>query len=295
MAGRSKTYDVSALPGEVFLATGLAVFLVLTGIQLLRLVFCRQIILAEWHSRASKNFFVLPQFQVFCSQWDCYLTVSCWRRCSDSGRRRPDFFLTCTFRRWLIDQLDTHEISPVWLIPMVGNASPAFAGVDLGFPGLSKMLLFSALLCWALFMPLILWRIVFVRPVTPQKAMPGLAIMVSAPAVIAVGLYCIYGGMNDVIEFMAWTALFFAIVLISLWRRMIPDTFGRIWWGFTFPSTALASALIRVDAASMTTLNHTLALAALTFATFVVCSIIVMTVRQSLLTLCWGRHAKHSG
>ncbi|MBO1997433.1 hypothetical protein J4730_12815 [Klebsiella pneumoniae] len=39
MAGRSKTYDVSALPGEVFLATGLAVFLVLTGIQLLRLVF----------------------------------------------------------------------------------------------------------------------------------------------------------------------------------------------------------------------------------------------------------------
>ncbi|MBO2029577.1 hypothetical protein J4734_23900 [Klebsiella pneumoniae] len=66
-------------------------------------------------------------------------------------------------------------------------------------------------------MPLILWRIVFVRPVTPQKAMPGLAaIMVSAPAVIAVGLYCIYGGMNDVIEFMARTALFFAIVLISL-------------------------------------------------------------------------------
>ncbi len=53
----AKTYDVSALPGEVFLATGLAVFLVLTGIQLLRLVFCRQIILAEWHSRASKNFF----------------------------------------------------------------------------------------------------------------------------------------------------------------------------------------------------------------------------------------------
>ncbi|EQB4408091.1 hypothetical protein ACYKFN_001050, partial [Klebsiella pneumoniae] len=42
----AKTYDVSALPGEVFLATGLAVFLVLTGIQLLRLVFCRQIILA---------------------------------------------------------------------------------------------------------------------------------------------------------------------------------------------------------------------------------------------------------
>ncbi|HHG6455840.1 TPA: hypothetical protein ACPXNM_000067 [Klebsiella pneumoniae] len=219
----AKTYDVSALPGEVFLATGLAVFLVLTGIQLLRLVFCRQIILAEWHSRASKNFFCAATISGFLLAmgllpYSILLAKVLWI----AAVAAQIFFLTCTFRRWLIDQLDTHEISPVWLIPMVGNASPAFAGVDLGFPGLSKMLLFSALLCWALFMPLILWRIVFVRPVTPQKAMPGLAIMVSAPAVIAVGLYCIYGGMNDVIEFMAWTALFFAIVLISLWRRMIP-------------------------------------------------------------------------
>ncbi|YAF36959.1 C4-dicarboxylate transporter [Klebsiella pneumoniae] len=204
----AKTYDVSALPGEVFLATGLAVFLVLTGIQLLRLVFCRQIILAEWHSRASKNFFCAATISGFLLAmgllpYSILLAKVLWI----AAVAAQIFFLTCTFRRWLIDQLDTHEISPVWLIPMVGNASPAFAGVDLGFPGLSKMLLFSALLCWALFMPLILWRIVFVRPVTPQKAMPGLAIMVSAPAVIAVGLYCIYGGMNDVIEFMAWTAL----------------------------------------------------------------------------------------
>lgn len=291
----AKTYDVTTLPGEVFLASGLAVFLILTSIQFLRLIFCRQAILAEWQSRASKNFFCAATISGFLLAmgllpYSIQLAKVLWI----AAVTAQIFFLTCTFRRWLIDLLDTHEISPVWLIPMVGNASPAFAGVDLGFPGLSKMLLFSALLCWALFMPLILWRIVFVRPVTPPKAMPGLAIMVSAPAVIAVGLYCVYGGMNDVIEFMAWTALFFAIVLISLWRRMIPDTFGRIWWGFTFPSTALASALIRVDAASMTTLNHTLALAALTFATFVVCSIIIMTVRQTLLTLRWSRYAKHS-
>lgn len=156
----AKTYDVSALPGEVFLATGLAVFLVLTGIQLLRLVFCRQIILAEWHSRASKNFFCAATISGFLLAmgllpYSILLAKVLWI----AAVAAQIFFLTCTFRRWLIDQLDTHEISPVWLIPMVGNASPAFAGVDLGFPGLSKMLLFSALLCWALFMPLILWRI----------------------------------------------------------------------------------------------------------------------------------------
>ena len=112
-----------------------------------------------------------------------------------------------------------------------GQRLSGFRGRGFGVSGLSKMLLFSALLCWALLCRLSSGvSCLFV--LLPQKAMPG-AIMVSAPAVIAVGLYCIYGGMNDV-EFMAWTALFFAIVLISLWRRMIPDTFGRIWWGFTF-------------------------------------------------------------
>lgn len=202
------------------------------------------------------------------------------------------YFLTCTFRRWIIDKFETHEISPVWLIPMVGNASPAFAGVDLGFPGLSKMLLFSAILCWALFMPLILWRIIFVCPVTPLKAMPGLAIMVSAPAVIAVALYCVYLGVNDAVEFMAWTALFFAVVLISLWRRMVPDTFSKAWWGFTFPATALASSLIRVDRATMSPLNHALAVTALIFATCVVCSIIFLTLRQTLLTVRGCRNAE---
>ena len=67
--------------GEVFLATGLAVFLVLTGIQLLRLVFAVRLSLQNGIHVPVRTF-VLPQFQVFCSQWDCYLTVSCWRRCS---------------------------------------------------------------------------------------------------------------------------------------------------------------------------------------------------------------------
>ena len=59
LVGRAaaKTDDVTTVPGEVFLASGLAVFLILTSIQFLRLIFCRQAILAEWQSRASKNFF----------------------------------------------------------------------------------------------------------------------------------------------------------------------------------------------------------------------------------------------
>lgn len=50
-------------------------------------------------------------------------------------------FLLCTFRRWVIDELEAHEISLVWLIPMVENASPVFADISLEFPVLSKIAL----------------------------------------------------------------------------------------------------------------------------------------------------------
>lgn len=275
------SWSVPSWPGECFLALGLLVFVLLVACQLLRVSFWRDAILTEWRSRASKNFFCAATISGFLLAmgllpYSLLLAKALWiiAVCAQI------FFLICIFRRWVIDKLEAHEISPVWLIPMVGNASPAFAGAELGFPGLSKMLLFSAILCWALFMPLILWRILFVRPVTSVNAMPGLAIMVSAPAVIAVALNRVDGGMCEGVAFMAWTALFFAVVLISLWRRMVPATFSRGWWGFTFPSTALASALIRVDSAETTLLNHILALAAVAFASCVVLLIAILTLRQ---------------
>ncbi|MCS6640735.1 hypothetical protein M4791_12845 [Klebsiella pneumoniae subsp. pneumoniae] len=97
----AKTYDVSALPGEVFLATGLAVFLVLTGIQLLRLVFCRQIILAEWHSRASKNFFCAATISGFLLAmgllpYSILLAKVLWI----AAVAAQIFFLTCTIEEF---------------------------------------------------------------------------------------------------------------------------------------------------------------------------------------------------
>lgn len=290
------TYAITAWPGEICLGAGLAVFCWLAFCQLLRLCLYREDIMDEWRSRSSKPFFCAATISGFLLAMGLFpyskqLAGALWliAVCTQL------MFLICAFRRWIIDEFASHEISPVWLIPMVGNASPAFAGIELGFPGLSKMLLFSALLCWALFMPLILWRIVFVRPSTTQQAMPGLAIMVSAPAVIAVGLYCVYGGVNVAVEFMAWTALFFAVVLVSLWRRMVPETFTKGWWGFTFPATALASALLRVDGAEPTRLNHALALAALAFATGVVFLVALLALRQAVPTSGWPRQSKLPG
>lgn len=274
-------YPLPVWPAEVILLSGLVLFLILILTQLLRVFFCHSCVVQEWRSRAGRNFFCAATISGFLLAmallpYSFMAAKLLWiaSLCAQL------IFLVSTFRRWLIDELEAHEISPVWLIPMVGNASPAFTGGVLGFYALSKMMLFSAILCWTIFMPLIIWRIVFITPQTTKKAMPGLAIMISAPAVIAVALDCLYGTMTELAQFMAWTALFFGIVLVSLWRRMLPGAFGRGWWGFTFPSTALASALIRVDVAIKDPLNHMIAISALWLATGVVCAVAYLTCQH---------------
>ncbi len=54
---------------------------------------------------------------------------------------------------------------------------------------------------------------------------------------------------------------------------MIPIRLGGSGGDYLVNGTGICP--YRVDAASMTTLNHTLALAALTFATFVVCPLLL--------------------
>lgn len=76
---------------------------------------------------------------------------------------------------------------------MVGNASPGFAGVTLGYQGLSRATLISAIACWFAFQPIILYRMIFAEPRSAVRALPGFDILVSAPAVIAIALSAILG------------------------------------------------------------------------------------------------------
>lgn len=257
--------------GELVLSIGLGIFVVLILVQVVRLTCALKYVIDEWKNASRRNFFCAATISgALLSQallpYSNIAATCLWilAVCAQI------VFLGFMLRHWFLEEVSHNELSPAWLIPMVGNASPSFAGVTLGYAAFCKILLTSALLCWAMFLPLILYRIIFVSPKISAAAMPGLAILVSAPAVIAIAVYNFAGEANVFVEFLAWTSLFFAVVVFSLGRRLVTSAFSRQWWAFTFPSTALASSLIRVYHTDANDLNLALALTSLGISTVIV-------------------------
>ncbi|VVO54316.1 Tellurite resistance protein TehA [Pseudomonas fluorescens] len=270
--------------GEWILVLAFCVFAVLILIQIFRAACTPEELVAEWGNLARRNFF-------------CAATIACAllalglipysRHAAEvlwtAGVSAQLIFLIFMIRHWFVEKVDHAELSPAWLIPMVGNASPSFAGVSLGYGPVCEILLVTSIFCWAAFIPLILYRIIFVNPKTPERAMPGLAILVSAPAVLGVSIYSFTQTANEAVQFLTWTSLFFAIVILSLGKRLVAAPFSRSWWAFTFPSTALASSLIRVYQTVPNELNQWLAIIALAG-----CSLVVVYIATAALLTGWN-------
>lgn len=272
-------FDLPTQIGETILFFGLCTFIVLILCQALRLKYFRPFIYEEWRNASHRNFFcaatisglLLAQALLPYSE----ATAICIWTVSVSAQV---VFLWFMLRHWLLEEVSHSELSPAWLIPMVGNASPSFAGVTLGYGVFCKILFTSALLCWATFLPLIFYRIIFVSPKISSDAMPGLAILVSAPAVLAIAEFNLSGGASIFTDFLAWTALFFAVVVYTLGKRLVASEFSRRWWAFTFPSAALASSLIRVYHTDHNNVNLALAYSSLGISTCIIVYIIIRSL-----------------
>ncbi|MCY1268124.1 C4-dicarboxylate transporter/malic acid transport protein [compost metagenome] len=122
-----------AMLGEVVLALALDVFVLLISSQIFRVVVAPVELITEWSNLARRNFF-------------CAATISSSllslgllpysRRAAEclwiAGVTPQLVFFVLIIRRWFLEEVNLSELNPAWLIPMVGNASPSFAGVSLG-------------------------------------------------------------------------------------------------------------------------------------------------------------------
>lgn len=279
------TFVFPTIIGEVILVFSAAIFVVLCVVQLARLACTPASLVREWNDPARFVYFSAATIAAFLLAagvlpYSLPLSQAIWFPATIC----QVILLTATIRRWFLVSNRLEEAGPAWLIPMVGNASPAFAGIPLGYTDACAAILISALACWLLFTPIILHRILFAPGKIAPRARPGLAILVSAPAVISIGLSDLAGWPGAATQFMAYTALFFAVCVASLGRRLLEVPFSRVWWGFTFPSAALASALCHVHAMAPSPFTRAVALGTLTAASLIVFLICLLSIRCSLLS-----------
>ena len=173
--------------------------------------------------------------------------------------------------RWIERGITAAELTPALLIPIVGNATAVYAAVPLGMSDAGWLLLSVALVCWLAISPLIMYRLLVVEPRLSRTMVPHLAVLAAAPAVMSSALFLLDGGIADAaFKVLAFTGLFFAILILRLWRMAWGQPFNVAMWGWTFAGAALAGAFARAAAADPSPLYAILAVVTLAAATAVV-------------------------
>jgi tellurite resistance protein len=167
---------------------------------------------------------------------------------------------------------------------MVGNVTAAFAGVPLGFPEISWFLFAIGLGFWLTFLPLLLNRLIFHHEPLPGRQAPALAVLIASPAVICLAWLELTGRVDETYRIILFVALFFVLLVLRLWRLAAHSPVSVAWWTYTFPSAALATAVVHYREQVLGPGPAVLAWGALGMASVVVATVAVASLRSLLAT-----------
>jgi tellurite resistance protein len=137
-------------------------------------------------------------------------------------------------------------VTPVLLIPIVGNVLVPLAGVPLGHAGWSAAQFGVGLMFWPLVLALIATRLAVAGP-WPERLRPSVFILIAPPAVI--GLSGLQLGAPLAVAWGCWGAAAFTAAWAALQLRAIAgQAFGLAHWALSFPLAALAALTLRLSA-----------------------------------------------
>jgi tellurite resistance protein len=186
------------------------------------------------------------------------------------------------FRRWLSGPGNLERLSPVWLMPAIGDLVVPLAGGRLGYRELSWFFFAGGIGLWLMLAPALFQRLAFRRPLT-EAQFPWVFLILAPPAV---GALALSGLGQPVVEpaarLLMFIALFLALGLVTLVPRFLRAKFSLAWWAFAFPAAALAQLLLLYHDALAAPGSHYLAVLALLAATALTGVATIATLRAAL-------------
>lgn len=168
-------------------------------------------------------------------------------------------------------------ITPVLLIPMVGNMVVPLAGVPLGFAPWSAAQFGVGLLFWPVLLVLLFVRLGQAGAL-PERLLPSLCHLIAPPAIS--GSCLIMFGAPLLLAWALWgVALFMALWVGTVARRITDQAFGLWHWDLSFPLAALAALTLRLAATADGAWLQAPAMALLALASLVVLGLSLATSR----------------
>lgn len=170
------------------------------------------------------------------------------------------------------------SVTPVLLIPVVGNVVVPLAGLPLGHELWSTTQFGVGAFLWPVVIALVMVRRLVHSPL-PDRILAAWFIAIAPPAVIGVVLMQMRAPLSLVLG--VWgVALFFLAWLLPLARRVVAQPFSIAFWGLSFPLAALSTLSLQVHlAVPGSGLLQTLAVLLLAASSIVVIWLCFATVR----------------
>lgn len=166
-------------------------------------------------------------------------------------------------------------VTPVLLIPIVGNVLAPLAGVPLGHADWAAAQFGIGLMFWPLVVALVLARIA-AAGLWPERLRPAVFIFVAPPAVV--GLALLQLGAAPVFAWACWgMALFCLLWAAAQLRAIAAQPFAVPHWGLSFPLAAFTALTLRLSAPGSALALAAIALLAL--ATLMIAALLLATVR----------------
>ena len=135
-------------------------------------------------------------------------------------------------------------VTPVLLIPVVGNVVSPLAGLPLGHEVWATAQMGIGTFFWPIVMGMVLVRRIAHSPL-PDRILPAWFITIAPPAVIG-SVLTQYEAPLALSLGMWGIAAFILVWLAPLARRIAGQPFGVAFWGLSFPLAALATLTLRL-------------------------------------------------
>lgn len=170
------------------------------------------------------------------------------------------------------------SVTPVLLIPVVGNVVVPLAGLPLGHELWSMAQFGIGAFLWPIVIGLVLVRRLAHSPL-PDRILPAWFITIAPPSVIGVVLMQMQAPLALAVGLWG-VALFFLVWLLPVLRRIATQPFSIAFWGLSFPLAALATlTLLVIEAMPDQGLLQTLGVLLLAASSIVIIWLCFATVR----------------
>lgn len=150
-------------------------------------------------------------------------------------------FALIIVRRWIVRGADLRHVTPQWFMPVVGNIVAAIGAPKLGYPELGWFFLSVGLFFWVVLFTIIFFRLVL-HDRLPAVLRPTFFIFLGPPAVAFIAYIALAGDIDNFAKILFYSAVFVAMLLVSLAPSFFSLPFAPTWWSFTFPLDAFANA-----------------------------------------------------